>query len=314
MSQIIQGVEENGVRARGDRRWFSGQVVSLDATSQTCVLDTGAPPDGNGNPVYYGPVPYNPATPPTVGDVVTLAYSNTSDQSVSISGHQVSNQQVLGGGSNASQQILSGATNAVTSVYADSGAKITGAVQLVSGTNIVLTESGQAITINASASVTGISAESGGGAPVGPESVLNFISGTNVSSITVADDTSATPHRIDVTFNCAGVAQTGRPFGGAIKKTSAPYSCANTDTFVYVTGGSGNITLPQSSAVGTNATVVVRNATTGTTFTVVPYSGDVFDDTSSTTSASLNPRGSAAYIGYIFITDGAGHWYSMGFN
>jgi hypothetical protein len=152
MSQIIQGTEETGVRARADRRYFKGVVVSVDTLARTAVVDCGSPPDGNGNAVYYGPIPYSlPSSPPTVGDNVTLSYDNTSPHSVTISGQQVGTQQ-YGSGGNSTQTIVTAATNVVNSVTPGAGTPITGALVLVAGTNVTLSQAGQNIRIDAAAS------------------------------------------------------------------------------------------------------------------------------------------------------------------
>ena len=152
MSTIIAGVENTGIRARGDRLYNSGTVISVDKLSKTCVVDVGAGVDGNGTPVNYGPIPYDPAQPPTVGDNIKLTYYSPSPHSVSIGGQQVGTSQYTG--SNNNQAIQSGATNIVNQLRADANAYLNGSITLLSGTNVTLAQSGNNITINAASGLS----------------------------------------------------------------------------------------------------------------------------------------------------------------
>ena len=61
----------------------SGKVVSLNTTSRTATIDVGVY-DTDGNPQYLAGMPYQPQSPPTVGDNVAIAYSDLTPYSAKI--------------------------------------------------------------------------------------------------------------------------------------------------------------------------------------------------------------------------------------
>lgn len=77
--------------------------------------------------------------------------------------------------------------NRVTSIHADSGPNLTGAVQLVSGTNISLNQVGQAITVNASG---------GGGLPVVMQSTCGTVSGVGTTFTATGLSITITPSSV----------------------------------------------------------------------------------------------------------------------
>jgi hypothetical protein len=163
----------------------------VDPVLHTCTLDVGAA-DVSGNPVYLEDVPFQPQTPPGVGDKVSLTYGNASPHSVAVGGGALSGQNAQ-----SSLQVV----GAVTSLAAaGGGTPLQGPVLIAGAGTVAVSESGATITVTGSG-VVGITAESGGGAAVGPESVINFVAGANVSSVVVTDNAAA--HRIDVTINAA---------------------------------------------------------------------------------------------------------------
>lgn len=134
---FLRQLEQQGYRARADRRYLNGTVVDVDLLAHTCSVDVGAT-DVNGNPVYLQGISFNPATPPAVGSQVNLLYGNSSPHSAVIAVSQ------LGGGNPQSAITVVGA---VTSLAAAGGLPLQGAVNLAAGSNVQLSESGQTITI-----------------------------------------------------------------------------------------------------------------------------------------------------------------------
>ncbi|HLI49530.1 MAG TPA: hypothetical protein VKV18_12700 [Chthonomonas sp.] len=136
---FLRLLEEQGYRARADRRYLSGTVVDVDLLAHTCSVDVGAT-DVNGHPVYLTGIAFSPATPPAVGSQVNLLYGNSSPHSAVIAG------SALGGGNPQSAITVVGA---VTSLAAVGNPPLQGAVNLAAGSNVQLSESGQTITIAA---------------------------------------------------------------------------------------------------------------------------------------------------------------------
>jgi hypothetical protein len=94
MAQLVRDTTEQNARARADRFYGSGRVVSIDKTRHTAVIDVNNT-DTQGNPRYIGGVAFQPQSPPSVGDNVTLAYTSASSHSLYIAGGRLSggNQQ-----------------------------------------------------------------------------------------------------------------------------------------------------------------------------------------------------------------------------
>jgi hypothetical protein len=187
MTDLIRNITEQSGAARADRYYAAGTVASVDRISNLALVDVGAPlPDGT--PTYRR-VAYSPQQPPQVGDSVTILHTNVSPHSGVIASMQQGNSQI--GVANNAQVVANGGVTGINGLM--------NAVTLAAGANVTLGVAGQTITIGAGG-VSGITAESGGGAAVGPESVLNFASANANANWTVADDTGVTPHRIDVTL------------------------------------------------------------------------------------------------------------------
>lgn len=142
--QIVKAADEKGYRARSDRRLTQGIVVARDDIAGTCVIDVGVY-DVNGSAVLLRDVPFSRNSIPQIRDTITLLYSNSSPHSLSVSGGQV-------GGGNTNQTVDS---NGLSSLKADSNPKLKGDVQLVSGTGVTLSQSGQQITVNVSSGSLG---------------------------------------------------------------------------------------------------------------------------------------------------------------
>ncbi|HLH80806.1 MAG TPA: hypothetical protein VKV29_11070 [Chthonomonas sp.] len=141
---FLRLLEEQGYRARADRRYLSGTVVDVDVLAHTCSVDVGAT-DVNGNPVYLTGIAFSPATPPAVGSQVNLLYGNSNPHSAVVAG------SALGGGNPQSAITVVGA---VTSLAAVGNPALQGAVNLAAGANVQLSESGQTITIAAPNAMT----------------------------------------------------------------------------------------------------------------------------------------------------------------
>jgi len=82
---LVRNTEDYGLRARRDRSIQSGRVVSVNATTNTAILDVGMV-DNNGNPVYMTDVPFTPQSPPSFNDVVSIERTSSSAYSMFIGG------------------------------------------------------------------------------------------------------------------------------------------------------------------------------------------------------------------------------------
>ncbi len=136
--ELIKGVAEQSWHARADRRFAAGQVVSIDPIMHTCTLDVGAR-DVQNLPIYLHDIPFSPQTPPSVGDVLTLSYANSSPHSAAASAGQL-------GGVNSQGSIS--IVGAVTSIAAEALPPLRGAVQLAGGNGVTFTQASQVLTIN----------------------------------------------------------------------------------------------------------------------------------------------------------------------
>ncbi len=137
--ELINGVAEQSWHARADRRFTAGQVITIDPIAHTCTLDVGAR-DVQNSPVYLHDIPFSPQTQPSVGDVITLSYANSSPHSASAASAQL-------GGANAQGSIT--VIGAVTSIAAGPLPALRGAVLLQAGSNISFSQAAQVITIDA---------------------------------------------------------------------------------------------------------------------------------------------------------------------
>lgn len=138
MPDLIRSIEEKGHRAKADRRFLQGIVVSRDDVHGTCVIDVGAF-DASGNPVMLRDIPFTRNAIPQVNDLVPLTYGNSSPHSLRIGGGQV-------GGGNTGQVVNS---NAVRTVRANASPQLQGDVRFLDGSNVTITQTGQDITISA---------------------------------------------------------------------------------------------------------------------------------------------------------------------
>lgn len=148
MSDIVKAAAEKDARARADRRYFQGTVVSVDKTTHTLVVDVGAE-DAQGNSVYLRDIPYDPHTPPQKNDPVNIHYANVSPHSAVVGSGSV-------GGGNSGQVVQNGA--GVSSVAKYGAAKLQGDVTFSAGSNVTLTQTGQNIAIS-------VAGGGGGGTP-----------------------------------------------------------------------------------------------------------------------------------------------------
>jgi len=135
--QVTRDVIQGSALRQAQIRPRSGIVRSVNSTNHTMTLDVGHI-DTNGNAGYLIGIAYLPTSPPQIGDVIALNYSDLTPYQPTVGGSAI-------GGQNSTGTIT---TSGVNSLKADSGAKITGDVQLVSGTGITLSEAGQAITVS----------------------------------------------------------------------------------------------------------------------------------------------------------------------
>lgn len=134
-AQLVKGANESGSAAKANKRILEGAVVSRNDVTNTLVVNVGAY-DANGDPVYLAGVPFQPQTPPKVGDTVSISYGNVSPHSFRVGSSGI-------GGSNNTGASTSG----VNSIHADSDPHLQGDVRFVSGSNIGLSQSGHDITV-----------------------------------------------------------------------------------------------------------------------------------------------------------------------
>jgi hypothetical protein len=197
---LVQGANEQGSRARADRYFNQGQVISVDTTGHTCTVDCGQT-DAQGNPVYLQGVAFQPQTPPSPGDGVTLAYTNASSHSLYVAGGR------LGGGNPQSSITVVGG---VSSVAASGDPKLTGDV-VIAGTNCTVSQAGNTITITVTAAPTpATTVQTVGAADVVGASALYARQDhvhQGVHKITGGADAFG-----DVVFTGAGVSQSGNTF------------------------------------------------------------------------------------------------------
>lgn len=88
-------IVEKSILARTQNRPQTGRVVSVDPITNTCALDIGFK-DSSGSPVYLSNVPYQPQTPPQIGDNLALTYSDLTPYSVSIGGAALGGENYTG--------------------------------------------------------------------------------------------------------------------------------------------------------------------------------------------------------------------------
>lgn len=167
---LSKTIEEQSAFARSNRRLSHGIVVSLDTLNHTCTLDVGAT-DTQGAAVLLRDVPFQPQSPPALGDSVTFNYTSISAHSINISGGQL-------GGSNP-QGSISVVGNVVNSVHSDSNTFLKGDVRLVSGTGVTLTQAGQDITISAGSSAGVSSIKANSSTPL--TGAVQLLAGTNIT-------------------------------------------------------------------------------------------------------------------------------------
>lgn len=139
-AQLVKETEEGGYRGRADRRILSGRVVSRNDIANTAIVDVGGY-DAAGRKVFLQNVPFAPQTPPRMNDLVSIVYGNSSPHSGIIQGLSV-------GGGNSDQSFGNGG---VISIRSDANPKLKDNVTLQAGSNIVLTQTDQVITISSSA-------------------------------------------------------------------------------------------------------------------------------------------------------------------
>jgi hypothetical protein len=103
---------------------------------------------------------------------------------------------------------------------------------------------------------------------------------------------------------------------GAQKAVAPSYAVLTTDTFLIVTptGAGQTITLPSAASVGANWALRIHNGSNTTGFTIATHAGDLFNAVTGATTYAINPLGSTAYIGTELVSNGAGAWWSKGYN
>lgn len=321
---FLRLLEEQGYRARADRRYLSGTVVDVDLLAHTCSVDVGAT-DVNGNPVYLTGIAFSPATPPAVGSQVNLLYGNSNPHSAVIAG------SALGGGNPQSAITVVGA---VTSLAAVGNPALQGAVNLAAGANVQLSESGQTITIAAPNAMTNPMTTAGdlivggtGGTPQrlpvgsngqvlgvvnGVPAWANAPSGGGVQSLAVSGQAELTGNVVlaagsNVTLTQSGqqitIAASGAGGSGApaniievIAQGGATQVVAQGSILWMVVTGVGQVVLSPSAA---QPILWVYNATAGT-ISVLPGTGNTF-----ASGNQMDNVGSGASAVYIALPNGS---------
>jgi hypothetical protein len=290
MSQIVKSANEQGAGARRERFVTQGRVVAVDTVVHTARVDANLQ-DAQGAAVYLEGVPFSPQSPPTVGDGVTLAYTNASAHSVYIAGGRL-------GGGNTQGTITT--VGGVTSVAKSGATKITGDVVLTAGTNCALVQAGSQITINVSVPTPGVSLEvDGASATAAPRGLVNVITGKGMQ-IAITDVPAS--NRVDLTLN----AVFGTITPTKIAVGASPYSVAGGDFNVFcdTTGGAIVVTLPAPAATVGRLIVLMNVGAPGNAINVGSAAGSVVG-IATITNALATTRASAWYI-----SDGV-NWYSI---
>lgn len=140
-AQLVKASEQRGYRARRDRFFQQGRVVSVNARTRTVLLDVNAY-DNQGNKVYLANVGYQPTTIPNTQDIISLLYTNDSPHSATTGGVSVGGANT--GGSGGTGVINNGG---VMSVRKSGSAKLTGDVTVTGSGGTVITQSGQNLDI-----------------------------------------------------------------------------------------------------------------------------------------------------------------------
>ncbi len=248
MTNIVKASNEQGYYARAQRRFLNGSVQDVDTIAHTCAVVVGAfTPDGTQQTLQN--VNYNPASPPFPGQNVQIAYANDNPHTAYVAG------TALATGTSQSTVTVQGA---VTSIQAGTGgAGIQGAAQLLAGTGVTLSESGQAITINASGTSGVTSLQAGtGGTPI--TGAVTILAGTNV---TVSESGS------DITINstASGGVTALNTFTGSVTIAAG--------TGITVTNSSGTITLAASGTSGVTSLDSMTGAITVSSTTEIQVIG-----------------------------------------
>jgi len=198
---------------------------------------------------------------------------------------------------------VNGSTGAVTLTVVNSLNGLTGALSIVAGSGVSVSASGSDVTVSATGA--GVSVEANGGAAVGPETVLNFIAGSN-TSVSAVNNTGA--GRVDVTVTSNGGG--GQPVWPVtvLSSSLAYYSALDSDTviFCYTETTALALALPAPSG-RTGKIYEVFDAYQGATqgITVSAASGSVVGITSIRNGTTGTARLSASYI-----SDG-NNWHSF---
>lgn len=318
---FLRLLEEQGYRARADRRYLSGTVVDVDVLAHTCSVDVGAT-DVNGNPVYLTGIAFSPATPPAVGSQVNLLYGNSNPHSAVIAG------SALGGGNPQSAITVVGA---VTSLSAVGNPALQGAVNLAAGANVQLSESGQTITIAAPNAMTNPMTTAGdlivggtGGTPqrlpVGSNGqVLEVVNGVpawanapsgGVQSLAVSGQAALTGNVVLAAGSNVTLTESGQQI--TIAATAGGWPTAN--TIEVIAQGGANQVVAQGSILWMVVTGVgqvvlspsasqpilwVYNATAGTV-SLLPGTGNTF-----ASGNQMDNVGSGASAVYIALPNGS---------
>lgn len=135
-AQLIKNVEERGYRARSEHRITEGRVVAINTETKTVTLDSGVyAPDGT--TILFQNIPYQPQSPPKMGDPIFINYANISPHSMRIGGSAISGQNT--GGFD---------IPAVTGLHEGANASLQGQITFISGTNLSVVQAGQTFTFN----------------------------------------------------------------------------------------------------------------------------------------------------------------------
>lgn len=277
----------------------------------------------------------NVSTTPAAGNVGRIIYNTTSTQFLI---------------DNGTAFVPIASSGAVTGVYSDSNPVLAGTIQFLSGTNVTLSQVGQAITINSTASggvssinslVGAITLAAGSNVTITPSGNTLTIAAT-ASPITTGNLTEAISNILTITGGTGAVVGTGTTIDVKLATTSQSGYLSSTDwnTFnnkqpagSYITAltgdatasgpGSSTLTLTTvNSNVGsfTNANITVDakgriTAASNGSSSSVNYQQDLFDIASSTSTFILTqtpmPNSQLVFWNGISLANGVTEDYTI---
>lgn len=198
----------------------------------------------------------------------------------------------------------SGSAGGVTSVHADANPNITGAVQLVSGTNVTLSQVGQAITITSSGGSTAYREDYIVGTPLnnytGSTTVFNLVNSYNVAGHSLIVTLDGDVQTIGATIDYVETNSTTVTFNNALvsgEKVSFIFQTATSSAGIVNSGTSTHLAYYASSS---NAVSDASGATISGNYTfsgTQTLSSISFSSTSGIIGTTTNNSAAAGSVG-----------------